>query len=175
MRKKKRLRTALFATTVLLSSAVMAHVTPGLPTREPISGNRELVALAEKYEGLDENKHRNRLEKLLGVDPVATPWCAAFINVLLRRQGIHGTGQLSVESFRHWGVRTNDPQIGDIVIMSGHVTIFVGFSSDGEEVITIGGNQNDGVQVHAYPRYKIQQYRTYDDKDDLIVAQRHQP
>lgn len=173
MRKKSNSRAATFVTIVLLSSAVMAHVSPALPVREPVEGNRELVALAERYEGLNENTHRRQLGKILGVDPIDTPWCAAFINVLLRKQGLTGTGQLSVESFRHWGIRTTKPLPGDIVVMNGHVSIFVGFSSDGKEVIAIGGNQDDSVKVNYYPLRQVQQFRTYNKGDDMIIAQRH--
>lgn len=132
---------------------------------EALFGNRtigtDIVALAKDYEGLDEKKNRKALREVTGVDPVRTPWCAAFINALLEKRGMRGSDSNAALSFLGWGVKTHDPQSGDIVVMRGHVTIFVAFGEDRKTFYGIGGNQNDGVEVVEYPVRRVLSYRTY--------------
>ena len=120
-----------------------------------------IVALAKDFEGLNERTDRRSLKAITGVDPVQTPWCAAFINALLDRQGMRGSDSNAALSFLSWGVKTQDPRPGDIVVMRGHVTIFVAFSEDRRSFFGIGGNQNNSVRVGEYSVSKVISYRTY--------------
>ncbi len=95
------------------------------------NGDSGIVALAQDYEGLNEKKDRKDLKTAIGVDPVRTPWCAAFINHLLEKQGKQGTDNLTALSFLRWGKKTVQPKPGDIAVLYGHVTIFLAFSEDG--------------------------------------------
>ena len=121
----------------------------------------DIVALAKDYEGLNEKQDRKSLKEVTGVDPVRTPWCAAFINALLEKQGRRTSDSNAALSFLHWGVKTKDPRPGDIVVMHGHVTIFIAYSEDKNTFFGIGGNQNDGVKVNEYPTRKVVSFRTY--------------
>jgi len=126
----------------------------------------DIIALAHDYEGLSEHRDRSKLKAAMGVDPTSTPWCAAFINALLEKQGRRGSGELTAASFLRWGKKTMKPKPGDIVVMNHHVTIFLGFSDDGKYVTTIGGNQNHMVQISEYPTRRVLSFRTYADVDE---------
>lgn len=85
-----------------------------------------------------------------------TPWCAAFVNWCFARAGKGAaTESASSGSFRTFGVATNSPAPGDIVVfrrtspdgdagMQGHVGFYVGATDDQIEVL--GGNQIEGSQ-----------------------------
>ena len=126
----------------------------------------DIIALAHDYEGLSEHRDRSKLKAAMGVDPASTPWCAAFINALLEKQGRRGSGELTAASFLRWGKKTITPKPGDIVVMNHHVTIFLGFSDDGKYVTTIGGNQNHMVQISEYSTKRVLSFRTYADTDE---------
>lgn len=129
------------------------------PLDEPMAMSR-VVALAKQYDGLHERKNRKALKKVTGVDPIRTPWCAAFLNKLLEQEGIKGTNSNRAISFLKWGKRTYKPKMGDIVVMRRHVGIFIGYSKDGQSVLVLGGNQENSVRVSAYPKRKVVSYRT---------------
>ena len=154
---------------VLMSTAVTPALAGNLFGWFEANGSSDIVALAQDYEGLGERKDRSKLRATLGVDPVSTPWCAAFINTLLEKQGRRGSGELTAASFLRWGKKTIRPQAGDIVVMRNHVTIFLGFSDDGKYVSTIGGNQNNMVQIQEYQLKKVLSFRTYSDIDEPEV------
>jgi len=121
----------------------------------------DIVALAKDYEGLNEKQDRKSLKAVTGVDPVRTPWCAAFINALLEKQGRRTSDSNAALSFLKWGVKTNEPRPGDVVVMHGHVTLFIAFAEDGKTFYGLGGNQNDGVQMIEYSTRRVISYRTY--------------
>jgi len=132
---------------------------------QPIEEFQDLSKPAEQYIGLDENKDRNQIKKLVGVDPVYTQWCAAFVNFVLDIQGISGSEVTSdypllARSFLTWGEEVLDkPRKGDIVVFprgdkiwQGHVGFFI------EEVqyenktrwIILGGNQDNTVSYAKF-------------------------
>ena len=43
---------------------------------------------ARRYVGLNEYDDRREIKNLVGVDPVRTEWCAAFVNAVLEIQNI---------------------------------------------------------------------------------------
>lgn len=100
------------------------------------------------------------------IDPSVTPWCAAFVNAVLGAHGIKGTGSLAARSFLNFGMPTDKPQRGDVVVLSrdgdpnkGHVGFFHGFDENGN-VLVFGGNQSDGVNVTAFGRDRVLGFRT---------------
>lgn len=112
---------------------------------------------ASSYEGLDENTNRKSIRKLVGVDPVEVPWCAAFVNAILERQGFLGTNDNGVDSFRHYGEKVIDPEVGDIVVFRSHVGIFVEYKQMNRTLYigVLGGNQSNSVKVSYFPVKKI--------------------
>lgn len=117
------------------------------------------IDIANDYEGLHEKKDREQLKEFLGVDPVTTEWCAAFVNAVLKEQGIEGTGSLVARSFTKWGDEVDEPKYGDIVVFprgsstwQGHVGFYVDhYTQNGEKYyIIIGGNQDDEVNFSDF-------------------------
>lgn len=88
------------------------------------------------------------------------PWCAIFANAMLEQAGLTGTRSPSSQSFRsHPGfVQLTSPALGAIVVFwrgaqdsgLGHVGFYRG--EDSGHVWTLGGNENDMVQIEALPK-----------------------
>lgn len=123
--------------------------------------NHDIYNTAVSYEGLSEGKNAKELSNALGINVVTTPWCAAFVNKVLKENGIEGTDSLLARSFLKFGeqVRSN-PIKGDIVILSrgsqswqGHVGFFVRF--DGDKVVLLGGNQGNEVSIAKFDKSRI--------------------
>ena len=122
----------------------------------------ELVAL--QYIGYTERTHRTELKQLIGVDPVRTEWCAAFVNAVLLESGIPGSESVSdypltAKSFLNWGMSVKTPEPGDIVVFprgnvdwQGHVGFYLRSQIiDGKEYYYIlGGNQNNRVSIELF-------------------------
>ena len=91
------------------------------------------------------------------------PWCAAFVNWVLKEAGIIGTNSGWAKSYIGWG-KECDCEIGSIAVMNrgsnpahGHVAFVL--QENRETVYTIGGNQNDRVSIAEVPKVKIISYR----------------
>lgn len=116
---------------------------------------------AKQFVGLNEKKDAETIKRLTNVNPRVTPWCAAFVNGILKRKGYETTGSNAVYSFYKYGSKTTDPALGDIVVFSGHVGFFQGFAyiNGKKYVAVLGGNQSNRVKVSYYPVYKVRSYR----------------
>jgi uncharacterized protein (TIGR02594 family) len=130
---------------------ITSHNTP--PKLKP----KKIYEKASVYEGLNENKNRKSLRKLVGVDPVEVPWCAAFMNAILEREGFEGTNDNRARSFANYGEKVISPEVGDIVVLRSHVGIFVEYKqiNDTLYVGVLGGNQSNSVKVSYFPVKKI--------------------
>ena len=120
------------------------------------------VVTAQPFLGLQERQDRKQIKEFVGVDPVRTEWCAAFVNAVLELDGIPGSESVSdvplmARSFLKWGEPVNPADIkrGDIVIFprgnegwKGHVGFFVE-EQKGYWVI-LGGNQKNEVRYDLY-------------------------
>ena len=128
----------------------------------------DVVATAGSMLGMNEQNNRWELRTLLGVDPVRTEWCAAFVNMVLEMNKIPGSDSVSnnplmARSFMNWGTAVSKENIkrGDIVVFprgrqgwQGHVGFYVEtMYIDGVEYYAIlGGNQEDNsVSLNLYP------------------------
>ena len=125
------------------------------------------VITAQPYIGLQERQDRSELRELVGVDPVRTEWCAAFVNAILEIDGVPNLNDqtnyppLMARSFLYWGerVETDDIQRGDIVVFprgnegwKGHVGFYVETQTvNGKDYyVILGGNQNNEVRYDLY-------------------------
>ena len=139
------------------------------------SCDNKVVMEAKQWEGKTAKKDRKELRSLFSdnnmppIDPMRTPWCAAFANAILSRSGFETTNSLMARSFLTWGVKTKDPKEGDIVVLkrgrdgvSGHVGFFQGYEEvDGVTYVKVlGGNTDHAVQVGYYPVNRVLGYRT---------------
>jgi uncharacterized protein (TIGR02594 family) len=129
---------------------------------------------------MHERNDRRTLREFVGVDPVSTEWCAAFVNSVLNEAGLPGSdiyhdNPLLARSFMMWGEEViDDPQPGDIVVFprgnqgwQGHVGFFMAsYYEDGKEYyVILGGNQNDEVSYEAYESRRavaIRRWPSYD-------------
>ena len=91
-------------------------------------------------------------------------WCSEFVNWCLLKAGIMGTRSAVARSFLTWGQETKTPKLGDIVIFNrppdpkaGHIGFYI--REDGDKIWTLGGNQNDAVNISAYPKSRVISYR----------------
>ena len=116
---------------------------------------------AANFVGLSERGNTRTLQKLTGVNPRQTPWCAAFINGILKNSGHKTTGSNLASSFRTYGMAVRKPSQGDIVVMRRHVGIFVGYvNRNGRRYVAVlGGNQSNRVQISYYPATRVVAYR----------------
>lgn len=141
-------------------------------TRSPNDG---VIATALNHLGLHEQKNRDELTTKLGVDPVTTEWCAAFVNAVLSKNDIPGSESVSeypltARSFLKWGKPTDDPKKGDIIVFprgnqgwQGHVGFYVRTEkiNGTEYYLVLGGNQEDKVTFDYYPVDFALDVRTY--------------
>ena len=119
---------------------------------------QDSIDVAVPYLGLKERQHRTELVEFLGIDPVYTEWCAAFVNSVLESQNIPNLHTIDYEhpltarGYLDWGlpVNRNDVQRGDVVVFprgepwQGHVGFYVRTTTEGYWLI-LGGNQQDSV------------------------------
>ena len=93
-----------------------------------------------------------------------TAWCAAFVGACLERAGISSTRSLRARSYLEWGVATDNPAVGSIVVLErgsdpalGHVGFLVGMTDTA--TIVLGGNQSNAVTVAAFDRRLVLDFR----------------
>ncbi len=99
-----------------------------------------------------------------GYDDKAS-WCSSFVNWVLARSGIAGTGSALARSWLAWGEPLDKPVPGCIAVLSredptgwkGHVGFFLRIE-DGR-IHLLGGNQLEEVREHSYPLETVLGYR----------------
>jgi uncharacterized protein (TIGR02594 family) len=88
-------------------------------------------------------------------------WCARFMNMVLQRSGLHGTGSDMARSFASYGQRLSGPRIGAIAVMGrrggGHVGVVSGIDASGNPIV-VSGNHGHRVAESVYPRGRIYAY-----------------
>lgn len=131
----------------------------------------DTIEIAQEYIGLNEFRDRTELNDILGVDPVRTEWCAAFVNAILEMNDIPSLNDLSyphpllARSFLKWG-QSIDPEnikVGDVVVFprgnsswKGHVGFYVGKHADSDKWVILGGNQQNTVNYRLYhPKHAL--------------------
>lgn len=97
-----------------------------------------------------------------GIQDDETPWCAAFVGAMLERCGIQSSRFESAKSYLSWGEQLDRPVYGCVVVFSrdggGHVGFVVGKDKAGN-LLVLGGNQGDAVNVKAFPLSRVTGYR----------------
>jgi len=119
---------------------------PGMPALGGYSSN-SLIAEARKY---------------IGTNPTgrASLWCGAFMDLVLKRTGHPGGGNLA-SAYAHYGSHVSGPEVGAIAVMGrrggGHVGVVTGVDPNGNPII-LSGNHNHTVAESVYPRGRISAY-----------------
>lgn len=97
-----------------------------------------------------------------GIKDDATPWCAAFVGACLERAGVKSSRFESAKSYLDWGDKLDAPVYGAVVVFSrtggGHVGFVVGLD-ERDNLLVLGGNQGDAVNVKAFPKSRVTGYR----------------
>ncbi|MGY3931177.1 Uncharacterised protein [Aeromonas encheleia] len=126
---------------------------------------------ARKFLGLREIKGPKHAQAILdmwkaikrgGIKDDETPWCAAFVGACLERVGIQSTRFESAKSYLDWGEKLDRPVLGCVVVFTrdggGHVGFVVGKSPSGN-LLVLGGNQGDEVNIREFPLTRVTGYR----------------
>jgi uncharacterized protein (TIGR02594 family) len=96
--------------------------------------------------------------KYIGTNPTGrgSLWCGAFMDLVLKRTGHAGGGNLAW-GYSRYGTRVAGPQVGAIAVMHGHVGVVSGVDANGNPII-VSGNHNHTVAEAVYPRSRISAY-----------------
>ena len=94
-----------------------------------------------------------------------TPWCAAFLNWVLKKCNIETPNKLNARSFLEIGQESTSPVLGDIVVLwridkdgpYGHCGIFV--RKVGNILYILGGNEDNTVKIKGYSADQLLGYR----------------
>jgi uncharacterized protein (TIGR02594 family) len=117
------------------------------PAATSVYNGSALIAEARKYIGTNPTRR-------------ATLWCGAFLDMVLRKTGHRGGGNLAL-AYARYGKRIPGPKVGAIVVLrrqgGGHVGIVTGVDSNGNPIV-ISGNHNHRVAVATYPRSRVIAY-----------------
>ena len=114
------------------------------------------------------------------VNPEEQPWCAAYVNSQLKRQGIMGSGSAMADSYSNWGAPVDKAHIkyGDVIVgdygggSKSHVMFATGSPKDGA-VDIIGGNHSGRVSRGRIQLTKIDYVRRA--SESVVVQQPGQP
>jgi uncharacterized protein (TIGR02594 family) len=122
------------------------------------------IVVAKKWHGRHEEKDNARLELFLKFNPAKTAWCAGFVNAVEKECGREGTNKLNAQSYLKYGTVVDKPVLGDIVVFKrgklpwqGHVGYYI--SEDDDNILVLGGNQNNKVCYKYYPKASLLGYR----------------
>jgi uncharacterized protein (TIGR02594 family) len=100
--------------------------------------------------------------KYIGTNPTGrgSLWCGAFMDLVLKRTGHAGGGNLA-SAYARYGTRLSGPQVGAIAVMGrhggGHVGVVSGIDANGNPIV-VSGNHNHTVAESVYPRSRISAY-----------------
>jgi len=98
-----------------------------------------------------------------GIKTDEVPWCASFVGAMLEDCGIRSTRSLASQSYKTWGQKLTKPVTGCIVVFSrkgggGHVGFCLGVDKLGQLII-LGGNQSNAVNIKAFKKDRVVGYR----------------
>ena len=136
-----------------------------------------IIKEARKYFGLEEiegNKHNKTIVnffKETGNGSIKTDedaWCSVFVSYCAKQAGLNYSKKANAKSWLQQGTATTNPKPGDIVVFwredpdswEGHVAIYLGRDEFTNEIICLGGNQDDQVCIRNYSTNQVIGYRT---------------
>jgi len=114
------------------------------------------------FGGTTSNVLVTEARRYIGTNPTgrASLWCGAFMDLILKRTGHAGGGNLA-KAYAGYGTRVSGPQVGAIAVMGrrggGHVGVVSGVDPNGNPII-VSGNHNHTVAESVYPAGRISAY-----------------
>ena len=133
----------------------------------------ELFENAMSYYGLSETLDNGYNPKILEIInnislfniKKSVPWCAAFVNHVLKENGFNYLNSLVARDILKLGRAVKSPKFGDIVVLwrgsinssKGHVGFYV--KTVGNVVYILGGNQDNIVCIKPYPLERVLSFR----------------
>lgn len=92
-------------------------------------------------------------------------WCGAFCSWVCKSLNYSWSTELDARSWQGVGFRTDTPVPGDVVVLwrekiaswKGHVGFYI--NRDQNRIWMLGGNQNNEVNITAYPVGRLLEYR----------------
>ena len=95
-------------------------------------------------------------------------WCSVFVSYCAKEAGLNYSKKANAKSWLQQGTATTNPKPGDIVVFwredpdswEGHVAIYLGRDEFTNEIICLGGNQDDQVCIRNYSTNQVIGYRT---------------
>ena len=114
------------------------------------------------FGGVTSNGLVTEARKYIGTNPTgrASLWCGAFMDLILKRTGHAGGGNLA-KAYASYGTRVSGPQVGAIAVMGrrggGHVGVVSGVDPNGNPIV-VSGNHNHTVAESVYPASRINAY-----------------
>ncbi len=138
--------------------------------------NIEIIKTALGEYGVSEYKNENQNPVILNyfkeigkswVTTDETAWCSAFVNWVALKCKKPLSGKLTARSWLIVGDKITNPILGDVVVFwrehpktwKGHVGFFMGYSEDKKFIYCLGGNQNNQVNIKAYPVKRLLGFR----------------
>ncbi len=107
--------------------------------------------------------------KYIGTNPTGrgSLWCGAFMDLVLKRTGHAGGGNLA-SAYSRYGTRVSGPQVGAIAVMGrsggGHVGVVTGLDASGNPIVLSGNTWSRAtggrhtVAEQVIPRGRIYAY-----------------
>jgi uncharacterized protein (TIGR02594 family) len=121
------------------------------------------------FGGFTANSLVSEARKYIGTNPTGrgSLWCGAFMDLVLKRTGHTGGGNLA-SAYARYGTRVAGPTVGAIAVMGrnggGHVGVVTGVDPNGNPIVLSGNtwNRSTGgrhtVAEQVYPRSRIYAY-----------------
>jgi uncharacterized protein (TIGR02594 family) len=98
-------------------------------------------------------------------DDSTTAWCSLCLNFYAKKMGYEYSNKLNARSWLSVGTEVMVLQMGDVVVYwrnrkdswEGHVGLYI--SEENGLIWTLGGNQNNGLNISLYNKNRVLGYR----------------
>lgn len=159
----------------LLVDGIVGDTTYGelqkVETYKPISSDIPWLKLAYKEIGVHEVRNEDKVHgywrsaKLSGLARYSASkiaWCAGFVGAMLENAGIRSARTDGAKNYLNWGRPLDEPCDGCVVVFTrkggAHVGFVVGHDEKGN-LLVLGGNQGNAVNIKSFPRSRVTGYR----------------
>jgi uncharacterized protein (TIGR02594 family) len=165
-------RDLLFGISSLITTTILPHQSYAKISFAEKRIRSKVLINAQELMGLYERnpKHREFLKQYFDtyigkpVDPVRTPWCAAYVDAVLGASGLPILNSLWARDFLKYGKSVEDPVQGDIAVFSrkknyGHVGFYIAMTDNYVQIFN--GNAEGRVKISNYPKHRLLGFQSY--------------